>query len=62
MIDFIVWSAILLAACFGIVWLASPRLRNRIERPKFAFLERVKQNDQMSRSFSAEHTGARESE
>lgn len=46
MIDFIVGSAVVLAVLFSLVWLLSPGMRNRIERPKFTFVEHANRQDQ----------------
>ena len=43
---FIVITSVLLAVGFGIAWIAMPRLRQKIEDPKFAFQEQLQAYNQ----------------
>lgn len=46
MIEVIVGSAILLAGVYLFWWWRSPRLRERIERPKYIFLRQAREFDE----------------
>ena len=43
--SFILIGSMLLAIGFAIVWVASPKFRRRIERPKHLFADHVRQYD-----------------
>lgn len=40
--DVVVGAAVMLALAFTVLWLASPRMRDRIEQPKHRFQERLR--------------------
>jgi hypothetical protein len=42
--NFVVFAALLLTAAFVAVWIVSPALRTRIERPKYRFQERLQKD------------------
>jgi hypothetical protein len=44
-IELIVGSAMLLAGLYLVWWWLSPRMRDRIERPKHAFLQQAREFD-----------------
>jgi hypothetical protein len=50
--DAIVGLAVLFSVVFLAAWLASPRLRQWVERPKFGFQAAVKSYDQAQRGSS----------
>lgn len=43
--DLLVYAALGLIAAFAAAWAASPRLRARIEAPKYLFVERIRRYD-----------------
>ena len=47
---FIVITSVLLAAGFGIAWVAIPRLRSKIEDPKYAFQDQLQAYNQQVRN------------
>jgi hypothetical protein len=50
--DVIVGFAVLFSVMFLAAWLASPRLRQWVERPKFGFQEALESYDQAQRGSS----------
>jgi hypothetical protein len=43
--DAVVFGALAIIAVMFAAWCASPALRERVERPKYRFMENVKKND-----------------
>jgi hypothetical protein len=44
-LDWVVLTAVLLAAVFSLAWICSPGLRGRIEQPKYRFLADIENYD-----------------